>query len=203
MKSRYEGQHQVNSPLLQSDIKEINQTGISASKLGSLVHKILEHLNTKSLMDEKEIIGLSLKEVLGDELIQKLEDKMKNYLLSVVNKYVDNYKRIIEKVDNSGKLILEENEAYFLSTPIEDKKMRIMGFIDRLQVFNNEGKAIDSIKLRLFLLDIGECIELPYEEKEVEEQLEFMDKNFTKDFSVLDIKDFSKEDKESCNVCPV
>jgi len=42
-----------------------------------------------------------------------------------------------------------------------------------------------NLKLKLFLLDVGECVELAYEESKVEQQLEFMDKNFTKDFSEL------------------
>jgi len=60
---------------------------------------------------------------------------------------------------------------------------------------------MDSIKHRLFLLDTGEHIELPYEEKEVAEQLTFMDEKFTRDFSVLNIEDYSKANEESYNTC--
>lgn len=39
-----------------------------------------------------------------------------DYLVLNVHNYVDNYRKIMKKVDNFGKFVLKEKETYFLST---------------------------------------------------------------------------------------
>jgi len=69
----------------------------------------LEENNVKDTKEYIKYILQDLKEILGEELIEKLGDKMQTYVAPIVNRYVDNYKKTINMVDNSGKLVQEEN----------------------------------------------------------------------------------------------
>jgi ATP-dependent helicase/nuclease subunit A len=126
-----------------SDNRYIYDKGISPSQLGSLVHKILEHVNEED-SEEAELIYLSIREVLGakfyEELREGKDEALQDVLLSTLKRYLENYKTIEKNTVPPGKLVLSQNETEYLLAPLEDRRMMITGFIDRLQVFEKDGK---------------------------------------------------------------
>jgi ATP-dependent helicase/nuclease subunit A len=64
-----------------------------------------------------------------------------------------------------------------------------------------EGKSIDDVRLKLYLLDTGESIEIPFDQKLVEDQLKEMEMFFGRTHSAAGIEAFEKGTEEDCEKC--
>lgn len=120
--------------------KRINNY-LSASDLGSLVHKILElKLDNKELKND-EIIHSSFENLFSKNALL-FDDVEKANLYKKVKRYINNYEVIEDNRVNCGQLLMCQSEVSFTITPLDDRKTTIVGFIDRMEVFEKDNKYI-------------------------------------------------------------
>lgn len=104
---------------------------ISAAELGTVVHSIIEVLNNEIDIEEEAAITAAveawdLKDIYG------VKDTLK--------RYVDNYYLLEGDKKSLGKIIYLSNELEYSLTPYDDRKLSIIGYIDRLEVLENNDK---------------------------------------------------------------
>lgn len=120
--------------------KRINNY-LSASDLGSLVHKVLELKLDNSELNNDDIIHSCFENLfIKNDLL--LDDGERSKLFKKVERYINNYEVIEDNRINSGDLLMCQSEVSFTITPLDDRKTTIVGFIDRLEVFEKDNKYI-------------------------------------------------------------
>jgi ATP-dependent helicase/nuclease subunit A len=213
--------------------------GISAALIGSLAHEIIEDMNSVEPEDEEELISRRINEV--------EDEKAKENLRLLLNKYIENYKRIEKSANQEGELVLSLNEASYIIAAAEGANLLVNGFMDRVQVFENkgryiavitdyktnrirneedsehmkeiyskqlylygkavmdlvkvDGKSVDEVKLRLYLLDKGESLEMAFDPEKLKAQLKDMAEFFGKTQTSAGIEAFVKAVEEDCTQC--
>lgn len=136
----------------------INENRLKATDKGVLVHKVLEYMNKQDNEDYEIYIQELLDEACLDaeeKLVQDNyengeKDTKKNYkhevedLRNEINTFVNNYLAIEEKENSEsyGELIKSSSEVSYLLAPLQDKKMMINGFIDRLKLYKKGDKTV-------------------------------------------------------------
>lgn len=113
---------------------------LRSSDMGTIVHKILEYKNSDLEISNELLIDKAMFEILGESKVNSLEDKTK--VKNRINKYICNYEIIEKNKEHLGEMILNQNEASFTISPLEDRKTMLTGFIDRLEVFEYGDKII-------------------------------------------------------------
>ncbi|WP_270566649.1 UvrD-helicase domain-containing protein [Clostridium beijerinckii] len=113
---------------------------LKSSDMGIVVHKILEYKNSDLEISNELLIDKSMNEILGENNVNSLENKTE--VKNRINKYIRNYEMIESNKEPLGEMILKQNEVSFLISPLEDRKTMLTGFIDRLEVYESEGKII-------------------------------------------------------------
>lgn len=113
---------------------------LKSSDMGIVVHKILEYKNSDLEISNELLIDKSMNEILGENNVNSLENKTE--VKYRINKYIRNYEMIENNKEHLGEMILKQNEVSFLISPLEDRKTMLTGFIDRLEVYESEGKII-------------------------------------------------------------
>ncbi len=125
---------------------------INAADKGVFVHEILDHINKhgneeyetyiQEILDNAYLEGPE--KLVQDNNTKQEQDISVNYKCEVealkneIKAYVNNYLSIEEKENregNYGELIKSSSEVSYLLAPLEDKKMMINGFIDRLKLY--------------------------------------------------------------------
>lgn len=106
--------------------------------------------------------------------------------IAVITDYKTNY---IDSEDTLNHLI----EMYSAQLELYGKAIK-----DNLYA---EERKIDEVHLKLYFLEKGVCIDVPYKEEEVEHLIRDMDKIFGRNLEALDIDAFPKADKQECEIC--
>ncbi|AKN30070.1 DNA helicase UvrD [Clostridium carboxidivorans P7] len=104
---------------------------ISASTIGTAVHSIIENLNNEVSIDEKDIIKAAA-EKYELNYVDGIENKLKHY--------VEGYKLLEKEKSSYGSLVSKFNELDYSLSQMEHRKTSISGFIDRLEIFQKDGK---------------------------------------------------------------
>lgn len=104
---------------------------LSGSQLGTIVHSIIESINKEADIDEEVAIGLA---------IETFDLKHLSEVNKTLKRYVDNYMLLEEGKASLGKRVHLVNELEYNLTPYDDGKLSIMGFIDRLEIFEDDGR---------------------------------------------------------------
>ncbi|MDF2883030.1 MAG: helicase UvrD [Clostridiaceae bacterium] len=111
---------------------------VKASELGSLVHRVLEYRLNKINIDYNVLIHKAYISLFGED--NSLNERANLY--KKVKRYIDNYKIIEKNRENLGDLVFCQGEVSYTLCPLDDKKTMIVGFIDRLEVFQKDNKYI-------------------------------------------------------------
>lgn len=114
-----------------------------ASARGSIAHSVIEYIDKNGEAEVGEYINNKINEYYtedseDEEIIKKEKKEVKEIIL----RYLENYKNLRdedEKIYSQYELIYEENEAFYMLSPLEDKRMIIPGFIDKLKIYIKEG----------------------------------------------------------------
>lgn len=112
---------------------------ISASELGSFVHKTLEY-KVKTKLNNYEIINKAYSNMFGQE--KALSEAEKADIFRKAEQFIKNYEKIEENRIPLGELVYCEEEAEYTIALIKDIKTLIAGFIDRLEVYKKDSKYI-------------------------------------------------------------
>lgn len=227
------------------ETEAVQKCYIKASKIGTIVHRIIELKNSSLELTEELLIEKALLENLSEEELSNLEKF--NGLRNRIKGYIANYEALEKDRAPLGELVLLKNEASFLVSPLQDRKTMLTGFIDRLEVFKTEdrnlavitdyktnhidseetlkylvdmyssqlelygkaikdnlyveGKAIDEVILKLYFLEIGQCVEIPFCEEKTSNLIKEMDSIFARDLGELKVEEFPKAKEEECEKC--
>jgi ATP-dependent helicase/nuclease subunit A len=103
----------------------------SASIIGTAVHSIIENLNSDVYTAEEDIIKAVI-ENYELSYVDEIENRLKHYL--------EGYRTLERLKGEYGNLVCKFNELDYFLSPLEDRKTSIVGFIDRLEVFENRDK---------------------------------------------------------------
>lgn len=102
---------------------------LNAASLGTVVHSIIEALNSVTNISEEEAINAAV-EASGFNNIPDIRDNLK--------RYIDNYLLLEKEKHSLVDRVYLSNELEYNLTPHDDKKLSVVGFIDRLEVFKNK-----------------------------------------------------------------
>lgn len=116
-------------PDIKKDEKEQKNT-LAADVRGTAVHSIIEYINENNEENYEEYL---------EHICNNIKAENKDIKEELV-RYIDNYFSIEAGLDSLGNKIDIQNEAQYLFSPLEDKKMMLWGFIDRVEVFEKDGK---------------------------------------------------------------
>lgn len=130
----YENEILDNIAIELDETENVEKPIISAAEKGTLIHLLLEHIDKYGEDNLDNFIEENLND-LGIEDDNKAN--VKNELLRFIENYkeMDNNENLEEKY---GNLIIDDNEVYYLLSPLEDKKMNITGFIDKLRIYKKD-----------------------------------------------------------------
>ncbi|MBU3189949.1 UvrD-helicase domain-containing protein [Clostridium bowmanii] len=134
-------------------------SGIKATDKGVIVHKVLEHMNKQGSENYETYIEDILDKTYLEEAEKLIQDDdpkedvdiKKSYrdeveaLQNEIKTFANNYLEMEEKQNSEcayGELIKSSSEVSYLLAPLEDKKMMINGFIDRLKLYKKGDKRI-------------------------------------------------------------
>lgn len=111
----------------------VNGNTLNAARLGTIVHSIIEELNCGMNISEEEAINNAVKysNVNGMEGIK-----------DILKRYIDNYLILDNNRRLPGNRIYISNELEYNLAPFEDNKLSIVGYIDRLEVFEDNNRLI-------------------------------------------------------------
>ena len=130
------GRYQEYTKLIEEKLEDkiddsiVKDKRINATDKGVHVHKVLDYINKYG----NENYENYTRDILEDA---QLEDEVKTY--------VNNYLAIEEKESKDctyGELIKSSSEVSYLLAPLQDRKMMINGFIDRLKLYKKGDKTV-------------------------------------------------------------
>ena len=79
-------------------------------------------------------------------------------------------------------------------------QLRLYGKAIKDNLYVEESK-IDEVQLKLYFLEKGVCEDVPYDDETMDEQINDMDGIFGRYLEGMKVEDFSKAEKEECEVC--
>lgn len=135
----------------------IKENTINAADKGVIVHRVLDYINKQGNEHYETYIEDILDSAYlenAEKLVQDNNSKQEvdisykyevEALKNEIKTYVNNYLAIEEKENSEGtygELIKSSSEVSYLLAPLEDKKMMINGFIDRLKLYKKGDKRI-------------------------------------------------------------
>lgn len=95
---------------------------------------------------------------------------------------------------------IENNFVLDKLAEVYSAQMMLYGKVVKDLVWVN-GRSVDKVELKLYFLDIGKVVEIPYVEEEVKKLMEDMDSALGRNFVALDIKDYPKRESGECERC--
>ncbi|NMM64467.1 UvrD-helicase domain-containing protein [Clostridium sp. P21] len=104
---------------------------LAADVRGTAVHSIIEFINENQEENYEEYL---------DSICDNIKEGNKKDIKIELERYIDNYFSIEADLDSLGNKIDIQNEVQYLFSPLEDKKMMLWGFIDRVELFEKNGR---------------------------------------------------------------
>ncbi|TDT46101.1 UvrD-helicase domain-containing protein [Fonticella tunisiensis] len=114
-----------------SEELEFDAGKISSSIIGTAVHSLIEVLNGSRNIDEEEAVRGIIRKY-GLEKFNGIEERLKNYL--------EGYRALEGKKKDVERPVLRFNELEYNLVPYGDRRFSVTGFIDRLEVFERDGR---------------------------------------------------------------